>query len=45
MLSNLAISDRSVVTIAAAPIESETKIVIEAVASESLDRNFTKYYL
>ena len=45
MLSSLEISDRSAVRIEAAPMESETKIVIDAVANESLDRNFTNYYL
>ena len=45
MLSNLEISDRSAVTIEAAPIERETRIVIDAVARDSLELNFTKDYL
>ena len=44
MLSNLEISDRSAVTMEAAPIERETRIVIDAVARDSLERNFTENY-
>jgi len=44
-LSSLSISDRADVIMEAAPIESETRIVIDAVANESLDRNFTNFYL